>query len=536
MTKQIYYLIGILLTAISLVLNEYVIKYLKIIILFMDDKFLAYPFVAGVFFSWLFAFLSILIILKLANIKNKNEFRNIFIKYERKLLILTMLILFYMAIHLASTAFGNITIPFFSESYDRSDFFGYFSPQDVFISLLAFSVVLLVFYIGPKIPILQKLNIPIPLPKLATEKKYNWLCFSCDNKPINLLTIIFLIFLILSVIISFKIIPILPSLPEMQFEQAKPDESMFVWIFIISFVILIFFTYHFKDIFEDINAIKDDFKGLFIFYCIVPAIIVASLVLSGNDLVKYPNFAGHIVVGVIFISGFYTFITLIRIYISTKEKPYLIMFYLALISFAAIFLFTLLFLLVCSDDIQEKFRHTLNFIVVMIIMILIYSVFYEKLEKYTFTEWWKEWKTISIIFSMIVILIVSTIGTECNIFGYTIPKVIIIFLALILLICLPWIIGLIIFRGKKWPQYQGTVLVKAETSPEKLKKLKNKLSSEDGLYNTKVIMGEYDLCLNIEGLDLDDIAKKVLEIREIEGIISTTTFIDINEFFDQEVK
>ena len=212
------------------------------------------------------------------------------------------------------------------------------------------------------------------------------------------------------------------------------------------------------------------------------------------------------------------------------------MFYLALFSFVAIFLFTSLFLWLCSEKIEENFRHTLNFLVVMIILILFYSYFYEKLEKYQFTEWWKEWKPIAIIISILLIFIVSTIKTECNIFGYTIPKFIIIILALILLISLPWIIGWINFRGKKLPKYQGMILVKAETSPDKLKKLKKTLSLIDGLYNTKVIMGEYDLCLNIEGLDLDDIAKKVLKIRDIKGIISTTTFIDINEFFDEEVR
>ncbi|MCD4842051.1 MAG: hypothetical protein K8R08_08660 [Methanosarcinales archaeon] len=537
MEKKIKYLISALVKPITFLAAAITIVFNKNIldsILIVHEKLEYYPFVSGVFVSWFCAFISILLILILANNNNKENYQKVFKNYEIKLIYLTMFILFYMAIHLASTAFGNITIPIFSQSYNRPDFFGNFSPQDVFLSLLAFSVVLLVFFIVPNKPNLQKKNIKIPSPKLARENKHYWLCFSWVKTPINLLTTFFIIFLMVSLII------IIPSPPEKQIDDVytqtiEPDKSMFNVISFISFVILILFTYLFKNKLRDIEKIKGDFKNLIFFYSIIPAIIVATLVLSGNKLVEYPNFAGHIVVGILFISGFYTYITLITIYFSLDEKPYLILFYLALISFVAIFLFTSLFLVVCSEEIEENFRPILNFIVVMIILILIYSSFYEKLAKYQFTEWWKEWKPIAIIISIFVIFIVSTIKTECNIYGYMIPKYIIIILVLIFLIYLPRIIGLSKFKGKL-PKYQGMVLVKAETSPDKLKKLKDTLILEDGLYNTKVIMGEYDLCLIIEGLDLDDIAKKVLKIRETEGVISTTTFIDINEFFDKEVR
>lgn len=301
MEKGIKYLITVLFTATISLVYEYGIEYITIIISFMDDKFSDYPFVSGVFFSCLFALLSILLILKLANIDNKVNYYVIFRDYEKKLLILTMLILFYLAIHLASIAFHKSGIPFFADPYDRSDFFGYLSPQDVFLALLAISVVILTFYIAPKIS--KKKSICIPLPKLNLENKPYLLCLSCVEKHINLPTILFVFFLILSVIISFKIIPIIPSFPEIQIKQAKPDELMFNLIFLISFVILILFTYIlYVTKLEIIKQIKDDFRNLIFFYCIIPAIILASLVLAGNNLIKYPNFFGNLVVGIIFIS------------------------------------------------------------------------------------------------------------------------------------------------------------------------------------------------------------------------------------------
>ena len=589
---------------------------------------LYYPFISGVIFSCLFAFISILIILMLANDNNKDNYINIFTKYEKGLLYLTMSILFYIAIHLASMAFYEIGVPFFSEPYDRADIFRYVSPQDIFLSLLAISVISLVFIFAPNIPTIRRwLSIHIPLHELKPEYKHFLLRFSWVKKKINLLIVVFIIFLILSLIISIKIIPSLPEFTEnphdeSQFlfnwdeipgndsktledilrldynicwietaviekieynkaikvsnknnslflrlndentnvtlkideriaekffankldgelkiysqtiEQAKPNKSAFRNFFIGSFIVSILlylsmFKNNYNDILYDIKKIKNDFRDLIIYYCTIPAIFVASLVLSGNKLVEYPNIPGLIVVGLIFISGFFTYITFMRIYISLSKKPYIVLICLAIISFVEILFFSFLFLYIVPDIIKDNFKYTLNIIVIIIILISIYSFFYEKLEKYKFTEWWKEWKPIAIIISMIVIFIVSAIDTD--------TKSIIIIFVVIFLILLPMIIGWIKFRKFKLfklPKYHGMVLVEAETSPEKLKKLKDTLSSIDGLYNTKVIMGEYDLCLNIEGLDLDDIAKKVLKIREIEGIISTTTFIDINEFFD----
>ncbi|MCK5044088.1 Lrp/AsnC family transcriptional regulator, partial [Candidatus Pacearchaeota archaeon] len=83
---------------------------------------------------------------------------------------------------------------------------------------------------------------------------------------------------------------------------------------------------------------------------------------------------------------------------------------------------------------------------------------------------------------------------------------------------------------------QGMLLIKAETGPDKLKNIVDKLDSIKGVYQTLVVMGEYDVCLIVEGVDSDDMAGKIFKIRKIEGVASTTTLTDIRESFDRVVK
>ena len=86
------------------------------------------------------------------------------------------------------------------------------------------------------------------------------------------------------------------------------------------------------------------------------------------------------------------------------------------------------------------------------------------------------------------------------------------------------------------PMHQGMVLVKAKTDPGSLKEVIKGLDGMDGVYQTMVVRGEYDVCLIVEGIDSYDIEEKILEIRKINGIANTTTLRDVREFFDREVK
>ena len=86
------------------------------------------------------------------------------------------------------------------------------------------------------------------------------------------------------------------------------------------------------------------------------------------------------------------------------------------------------------------------------------------------------------------------------------------------------------------PMHQGMVLVKAKTDPGSFKEVVKELDGMEGVYQTMVVRGEYDVCLTVEGVSSEDIEKKILEIRKIDGVADTTTLTDIREFFDREVR
>ena len=340
---------------------------------------LDYPFIFGVIISCIIAFLSILVILMFANDNNIDKYFHVFIKYEKVLLYLTMSILFYIAIHLASLTFYKTGIPFVSEPYDRADIFRYVSPQDIFLTLLALSVIFLIFIIAPRISNLQGPSIHIVLPKLKLELKDGLLCFPWIKIKVGLSKFFFIAIIFLLIGISFIIIPSLPEFTDKsnfnwdeipgndsktledilrwdyniswidtaeiekidcnkaikvsnknnslflrlndqntnatlkindriagkffaneidgelkiysQTIEHKPNKSWFRNFFILSLIILISIFYMYKKNFinirDDIKKIKNDFNNLIIYYCTIPAIFVASLVLSGNNLIKY---------------------------------------------------------------------------------------------------------------------------------------------------------------------------------------------------------------------------------------------------------
>jgi uncharacterized protein with GYD domain len=294
------------------------------------------------------------------------------------------------------------------------------------------------------------------------------------------------------------------------------------------------------------EAAKDDnLRDLLFYFSIIPALIVASLVLIEHNLVTYPNFTGHVVVGFLFISGFATLVILTMIALKDVKNGLWIWGFTVAASLAAISGFSAL-LLFLEGFIHEigTFRKFLMFSIVILLVILQYSFAYEKLLKYGFTEWWRrEWRPIAMIIAILVILIVIAINPEHEF------RLLGIVIALIIVLSLPWILGWLRFRKERepgeykrlrfkppkfMPEYQGMVLVKAD--PGSLKKVVNELDGMKGVYQTMVVRGEYDVCLIVEGVSSDALTKKILKITKIDGIASTTTLTDIREFFDREVR
>ena len=521
------------------------------------------PFFVGVLCSWLVAVISAFAVLYVTHLHSdrKEKYKEIFRQSETWLRGITIIVLFYMAIHLSSKAFCEKTvdddvwnpvgIPIFGEPYaellngacDKLYFFKYISLQDVILSTFVIFILILIFAIAPY----------------------------CIYKYKNIIPIFIVISFALSVIIALVIYFFLkdPSIvvgaiptsleksvfpkwitePPPMDELNEIDLHLFFATFLVSSVLYILI----HKITKIPKGCEGDFRDLQIVFCFIPSIIVASLVVSEDKLVQFPNIFGHIVIGLLLISGFSTLVTLTTISFSLNENPYGILYRLALASLAAISFFSVIFLLIPFQE-METFGKILSFAVAVMIIILLYGFLYEKLRKYQFTEWWRrEWRPIAMIISIVIIAITGAIDSETNmsILGISIKyiKLICIALALAVGYLLPSIIICLkrLSKGQmpklsnlstcwKLPMCQGMILVKAETDPGKLKEVVDGLDGIYGVYQTMVVRGEYDVCLTVEGIDSDDIAKKILDIRKIKGVASTTTLTDIRESFDREVR
>jgi len=465
-----------------------------------------YPIFSGVMFSWFFAVTSTWIILSFAYINHgkRDQYEKVFKKSEKWLMSVSIAVLFYISINLASEALTKVGVPIFSETYEIVNFIQV-SPQDAFLISVVFMTIFLLFFVAPRYGI-GKLIIIIGLSLIISGLLILFFIFAKPAPESNQVNVVahigpFLVSTIFGLILTFVL-----------------------WL------------------------------RMPLYFSIMPAPIVASFVLIGHKFVTYPNLPGHMVVGFLFISGFASLVILTMISLKKIKIGFWIWIFAAVLSLFSISFFCSLFLLLkplfCEID---TFRNILMYSIAIILLILQYGFSYEKLLKYRFTEWWRrEWRPRAMVISILAILVVGAINPEFKPWG--IPfKLILVFLALFLVVCLPWILGLITFwktfrkkiefRGFKRPKippllpgYQGMVLIKAETGLDKLINVVNKLDSIKGVYQTMVVMGEYDVCLIVEGVDSDDMAKKIFMIRKIEGVASTTTLTDIRESFDKMVK
>jgi len=182
--------------------------------------------------------------------------------------------------------------------------------------------------------------------------------------------------------------------PSTNVRFSEHDLHFLAIIFLLSSILFIWLLIKTK---KQRKQIKAEFRDLFIFFCCTPAIVVAALAVAGNDLLRFPNVAGPIVVGVLLISGFYTLVTIATMSFSSEDNLYHVFVCLALASLAAISGLTVLFSLSVPQEVLEEFGKLLNFAVAIILVVLLYGFFYEKMEKYRFTEWWRrEWRPIAI--------------------------------------------------------------------------------------------------------------------------------------------
>jgi DNA-binding Lrp family transcriptional regulator len=514
--------------------------------------FMTHPFLGGVLFSWFVAVASTFIVLFCAfiNSDKKKEYDEIFKQSERWLRAITVCILFYLAIHLASEAFWEIGIPILGEPYAELGFLKYISPQDVFLLSFVFFLIISIYFIAPYFILksywilkhryrLHVFHILIPL--LLVSSLLAWKFTSFYSHAASLIYSYYPSFA------PFK------STAE-QSQTAISSLPFFVVVFVL--VSVIYLILQSWETMKIPKGSKGEFRDLGLVFCLMPAIIVASLVSAENELVRFPNISGHVVVGLLFIGGFATFMSMITISFRQERifpwsNP--VWVHSTILSLIAISFFSMVFLLLrnfLGIDIIT-FGKAFNFSVAIMLLILLYGFLYEKLQKYHFTEWWRrEYKPIALIISILLISIVSLIDPK----QFKI-KLIGIGLVLVVGFCLPWIImscrKLKIERWKELPTYlkklikkeikitsmhQGMVMVKVETAPGSLKNVVKELDGIEGVYQTMVVKGDYDLCMVVEGMSFDDIERKIIDIRKAKGVASTTTLMDIREFFDREVR
>ena len=620
-----YIIITFLITVIVAVVLEFRSCVCDLIFKVIYPKLIAHPFFSGVMISWLVAVSSIFIVSLFAYINRgkKEQYKEIFRQSETLLRGITVVVLFYLAIHLASKALYHPRgIPILGDPYAKHGFLNCISLQDIFLSSFVFFTIILLFWIAPYIidkykNIARKLLfvsvvlsllivfcillfVPFNLITEPSLKDQSYL-FSWDDVPGNdskkLLKYLQTDHNInwtksaeISKSDDGKVIYIVKdeNSAEIMIDEEKEkatlkisngethnlkvkkedyklniydassegDWRLFGFIFVFSLILYPLI----RKVKEIPKGIKGDFHDLLLIFCFLPAIIVASLVLAEDELVKFPNLLSNIVVGLLLISGFATLMSMVTI--SFKQgavKPWHnpILLRSTLASLAAISGFCMFFLLFSPHLETEKLRTVLSFSVAINIIILLYGFLYEKLQRYHFTEWWRrEYKPIAMIVSILLIAIVAAIDpyNKYTLLGWEIRiKLVFIFIVLIIGFCLPWIImGFLRIRGfrrflkgqipkprmnfMKLPIHQGMVLVKAKTDPGSLQEVVKGLDGMEGVYQTMVVRGEYDVCLIIEGLDYYEIEKKISEIRKIDGVADTTTLRDIREFFDREVR
>lgn len=568
---------------------------------FIYSQLLDHPIFLGVMISWFVAFSSTGIVFLFARFnRDKKQYEEILNDYGKWLTAISILVIFYISINLASEALTGSGVPIFSEPYKIV--IPNVTPQDAFLILLVFIIISLVFIIAPRWGhgVTQKTFIIMSLAMIlgllflfsfsGYAKPISETFISWDNVPgddneklINFLKDEFDIDWAENAEISksndgttiniskdensveimmgakkekatLKIsdgrthdLKVKKEDDKLYIYPERPQKRESIQPFGIPIVVgLLSLAVLWRRKPDKVKKFKDDLRDLRLYFSIIPAFFVASLVLIRHDLIIFPNLAGHIVVGFLFISGFATLVILTRIALKDRSTGLWIWGSCVAISLLAISLCSVVFLLL-EDRIHEidTFRKILMFSIAIILVILQYGFAYEKLLKYRFTEWWRrEVKPIAMIIAILAIVIVSAFKSD-------LLKLIMIGIILIFVVCLPWLFGIKKFGFRKFvhrifkferPQvlseYQGIVLVKAKTDPGCLKTVVDELDDmeKEGVYQTMVVRGEYDVCLIVEGVSSADIAEKILEIRKIHGVASTTTLTDIREFFDREVK
>ena len=256
------------------------------------------------------------------NSDKKEVYREIFRQSEQLLRIITILVLFYIAIHIASKTFWEdavtknpVGIPILGEPYagilgepyKTLGFFKYITPQDIFLSLFVVLIIVALFLVAPRYIRKNKNTTPIfifisfifilifliflsPLIALIIFLIFSTTLYRIyNNKEISpILCYLFLLSLVLSCVVTFCIykypcfVPSFSGLFNETTDSSKITVLSELSPFFITFLVsaALYQLLRKQENMEIPKGCKGDFEDLKLVFCILPAIIVASLVIS----------------------------------------------------------------------------------------------------------------------------------------------------------------------------------------------------------------------------------------------------------------
>ncbi|TFH44507.1 MAG: hypothetical protein E4G94_03680 [ANME-2 cluster archaeon] len=454
----------------------------------------------------------------------KNAYHLFSTRYEKWFSGFTTLFLLYLAFHLSSKGFTGEGIPIVSETYSQlwklsgNGFFANVSPQDICLGLFAFVTIIFIFGVVPR--------------KLANSK------IKDDYIVIGSFAVSFLFALFIALACYFVYRPaelVTITAPTTSFQlmiiQVCEEIGERINLFILSTIISLSTSLFFYWRMEKGEAMKEDFINLLISFCLIPAIILGPLALAQDELIIYPNYVGHAVVGLFFISGFLTLMFLTMMFFKTEInmiEPWLCSMFasLAAISSSCFVFLWLKPMFIGIDNLGQLLLLPISFMLI----VLAYGMLYERMS-YRIGEWWiRRWKPLAMILSIVLILIIAPLKP-------TIWKLVIIIFSVIFAFFIPYLCSVLEFGfnfGKRGlPKYFGGVLIKI--SPGMSTRVRGKINKIKGVYQTMVVTGPYDVYATIEAIDAGDFTNKIREIGETKGVTQTITLKDITEVIEKEV-
>lgn len=468
--------------------------------------------IISVIIAWIFASFSVIIVAIFAGInkKYKKEYNDLRKPFEKISYMVSIVVYLYLGINLASKGLTGKGIPYFSENYSElygfsgGGILGIITPQDVFFSIFAFSIIGFIFFLAPRI-----------MNRRWPYKKWSGIKAKAQMATIGS----FVLSILIAIVVAWMLPLIVGSNGGMEVTitnvndtntSAATEEIWFIIVFALAFIFafIIYSVYIKKK-----ESVEKDFVDLLFPLSILPAFVIGPLVLAGDSSLKFGNWTGNAVVGLLIISGFLTLAFVAKMFLSGDPHSAIyplgcaLLCSLVAISFSA---FVFLFFGKMFADIRNI--NVLLIPVAFMITILPYELFYERIWRYQFGQWWTtKWRVNLLILSTAILMLVAPLK-------YGNFKFSAIIIVLLVLFVSPFLAGARWSRRKiiKLPTFCGFVFLKIK--PGRVNEVIGNIAKEDGISNPMFITGIYDVVAIMEASDTADLNKKIFSLRNIKYV------------------